>query len=140
MLFRSLTPLGTAEFRREFTSPEPRFSTLAAVQGDRVVGFGCVAAFNSRGAYADTASIILYLRAGLTGRGVGTALCQELERRARQAGMHALLASICAENEPSLKLFRKLGYREVGRFAEVGRKFGRWLDVVYVEKLLQPEG
>ena len=59
-----------------------------------------------------------------------------LETRARAAGLHVMVGAIAAENEGSLALHRAAGFAEVARMPQVGFKFGRWLDLVLVQKLL----
>ncbi|HEX8004406.1 MAG TPA: GNAT family N-acetyltransferase [Mycobacteriales bacterium] len=106
-----------------------------APDGD-LLGYLLVAPFKGRCAYRDTAEVTVYLDAAACGRGLGRAALAFAEEHARAAGLHALLAVVCAENEPSLRAFARAGYEEVGRLREVGRKFGRLLDVVYLEKVV----
>jgi len=69
-------------------------------------------------------------------RGVGRALIEALLDRARADGVHAVIAGIDAENERSLRFHERLGFVEVARMPEVGRKFDRWLDLVLLQRLL----
>jgi L-amino acid N-acyltransferase YncA len=71
------------------------------------------------------------------GCGIGTLLVPPLIEGARSLGLHAILAVIDATNEPSIRLHTRFGFERVGCFKEVGYKFGRWLDVVYMELLLR---
>ena len=59
---------------------------------------------------------------------------RELERRARELGYHVLVSVVTAENVASIDMALRLGYREAGRLHDIGRKFGRWVDVVFLEK------
>ncbi len=70
------------------------------------------------------------------GRGIGRLLMQPLLEAARQRGLHAILAGIDAENEASIRLHTAFGFVKVAHFKQVGFKFGRWLDVIYMELLL----
>jgi len=72
------------------------------------------------------------------GRGIGQMLLEELIVRARTGGKHVLVAGIDAENEASIRLHEKLGFVVTGRLPEVGRKFDRWLDLVYLQLALDP--
>ena len=69
-------------------------------------------------------------------RGIGRRLGERLVAECRTTECHALVACITADNEPSRRLFESIGFRRVSHFEQVGRKFGRWLDVVDYELLL----
>ncbi len=72
---------------------------------------------------------------GARGAGAGAALMGHLFDLAREAGVHVMVGAVDADNEGSLRFHERLGFSRVGHFHEVGRKFGRWLDLVFVEKL-----
>jgi L-amino acid N-acyltransferase YncA len=74
------------------------------------------------------------------GRGVGRALPTELAERALDAGMHVMIAAIDGHNDASIEFHRRLGFVEVARMPEVGHKFGRWLDLVLMQRVLDPGG
>ena len=69
-------------------------------------------------------------------RGVGAALLTELIARARAIGFHAIIAGIDGEQTASVAIHSKFGFQKVGHLKQVGFKFGRWLDVIYMELLL----
>ena len=71
-------------------------------------------------------------------RGIGSALSQDLITRARVLGFRAMIAVIDADQDASVVLHEKFGFQKVGRLKQVGFKFGRWLDVIYMELLLPP--
>jgi phosphinothricin acetyltransferase len=112
------------------TSRNPVF--IAEVDG-AVAGFGALTAYSPRPAWDLTAELACYVDDAHHQRGVGRTLSEALIEAGRNAGLHVIIARICGENEASLSLARRLGFREVGRLHEVGRKFDRWLDVVYFE-------
>ena len=70
----------------------------------------------------------------MRGKGLGRALIEALLPRARALGMHRIIGGIDADNAASIALHRSLGFVEVGRFDQVGRKFDRWLDVVFMQR------
>jgi len=74
------------------------------------------------------------VRADSRGRGVGAELVQALFPHAEAMEMHVMIGAIDAANEGSLRFHERLGFRRVGLLKEVGRKFGRWLDLVFVQK------
>jgi L-amino acid N-acyltransferase len=101
-----------------------------------VVGFGCLAPYRPRPAYATTVENSIYVRRDRQGRGYGRAILDELLRLATIHGFHAVMARIVDGHEVSIALHRSSGFEMVGVEREVGRKFGRWLDVVLMERLL----
>lgn len=138
----------TATFQTEPVTPEEwAADSLAGEAGrhgawaileepDTFAGYLLVQPFKSRCAYRDTAEVTVYLTPEHTGRGLGRAAIDHAEAHARAAGLHALLAVVCAENDASLAAFERHGYERVALLKEVGTKFGRRLDVVYLEKVV----
>ena len=102
----------------------------------RVLGFGSLSPFRNRPAYSTTVEDSVYVDADARGRGVGRHVLEELLRLATGHGFHAVIARIASENEPSLALHRSCGFDVVGVEKEVGRKHGRWLDVVEMQRML----
>lgn len=113
------------------------YPVLVADDGGRVVGFSSFGDW--RGAwpgYRHTVEHSVHVAAGLRGRGVGSALVAALLPLARDAGKHVMVGAVDAANEPSLRFHDKLGFERVGHFREVGRKFDRWLDLVFVQRIV----
>jgi phosphinothricin acetyltransferase len=100
------------------------------------MGFAVVSAFRDRAAYATTVEDSVYVHGDHRGQGVGRALLDELLRLTAAHGFHAVIARISSENEASLRLHRACGFELVGTEREVGRKHGRWLDVVELQRML----
>lgn len=136
----------TATFHTKELAPEdmrgivytgdPRFVSHVLLDGESVCGYCILTPFKKREAYDGTAEVTVYLKPGYTGRGLGKAAVRFLEDAARKNGFHVLLAVICGENVQSLELFDKLGYSKCAHYKEVGRKFGRLLDVICYQKIL----
>ncbi len=101
-----------------------------------VVGFGCLGPYRPRPAYATTVENSLYVRRDRQGLGYGRVILEELLRLATVHGFHAVMARIVDGHQVSIALHRSCGFELVGVEREVGRKFGRWLDVVLMERLL----
>jgi len=112
------------------------FPVLVAAAGDAVLGYASYGPFRSFDGYRQTVEHSVYVAESARRRGAARALLQALEAEARRAGMHAMIGGVAADNEPSLKLHQKLGFVETGRMPEVGQKFGRWLELVFMQKLL----
>jgi phosphinothricin acetyltransferase len=103
---------------------------------DQVLGFAVVSPFRDRAAYATTVEDSVYVHREHRGQGIGRALLEEVLRLAAGHGFHAVIARISSENEASLRLHRACGFDTVGVEREVGRKHGRWLDVVELQRML----
>ena len=101
-----------------------------------VVGFGSLSPFRSRPAYAGTVENSVYLLDAFQRRGIGRMLLDELVRLAAAHGFHTVIARISGANEASIALHEACGFTTVGLEREVGRKFGRWLDVVEMQRML----
>jgi L-amino acid N-acyltransferase len=116
-----------------------RSGAYAAVVGEidgRVVGFGSLSRWKDRPAYSTSVEDSVYVARDVQGRGVGKALLAELLRVAEAHGFHAVFARVVGGHDASIGLHLAAGFEVVGTEREVGRKFGRWLDVIVMEKLL----
>jgi L-amino acid N-acyltransferase len=110
---------------------------IVAVAGDgAVLGFASLSAYKERPAYATTVENSVFVHRDHRGEGVGKALLTELVRLARDHGFHTVIARIVGDNEASIRVHQAVGFQLVGVEREVGRKFGRWLDVVELQLLL----
>jgi L-amino acid N-acyltransferase len=118
------------------TKQAQRLPVLVAVDNAMILGFGSFGPFRPWPAYQYTVENSLYVDSACRRKGAGTALLASLVAAAQTAGYHAMVAGIDATNEASLALHRKAGFERVGQFREVGWKFERWLDLVFMEKLL----
>lgn len=112
----------------------------AGARAERIIGFASVSPFRERPAYATTVENSVYVHRGARGRGVGEMLLRDLIVAAREAGFHSLIARIVGENAGSIRLHEKCGFTLVGTEIEVGRKHGRWLDVVEYQYVMPDPG
>ncbi|MGE3310761.1 MAG: N-acetyltransferase family protein [Limisphaerales bacterium] len=114
------------------------FGIFIAEEGNRAVGWSSLSRFHNRHAYRHTAEVSVYVAGNRRGLGIGTLLLPPLLESARARNLHTLIAAIDGSNEASLRLHARFGFQQVGHFREVGHKFGRWLDVVYLQRFLAP--
>ncbi|MXN47158.1 GNAT family N-acetyltransferase [Shinella kummerowiae] len=112
---------------------ERDFPVLVAVRGKQVIGYASYGDWRPFDGYRHTVEHSVYVRGDVRGTGAGKRLMKALIDRASFNGVHVMIAGIEAENVASIKLHEKLGFRMVGRFSEVGIKFGRWLDLACME-------
>lgn len=114
---------------------------VAEDDAGKVAGWSSLSKYHDRMGYRFTVENSIYVAAHARGRGVGKLLLAPLVQSARDLRLRAIIAVIDATNEASVRLHAGFGFVEVGRFPKVGFKFGRWLDVVYMELLLpEPAG
>ena len=102
-----------------------------------VVGFASLSPYKERAAYRTTVEDSVYVHRSAQGRGIGTALLEHIVDLAAASGFHAVMARIEATGTASRALHARCGFELVGIEREVGRKFGRWLDVAVMQRLLQ---
>jgi phosphinothricin acetyltransferase len=108
---------------------------VAEVDG-RVAGWVSLSKYRPRPGYQYTAEDSIYIDENHRGQGLGKVLLPYAIDAARERKLRAVMAVLDSESEASLKLHTRFGFKEVGRLPEVGYKFGRWLDVLYLELLL----
>jgi phosphinothricin acetyltransferase len=127
----------TAEDRAAwFGAHGPAHPITVAEQSGLVLGWGSLSRYHPRAAYSRTVEDSIYVDANHQRRGVGRALLADLVERSAALGHHAIIAGIDAEQSGSVALHAALGFVTVGHLREVGFKFGRWLDVLYMQRVL----
>ena len=110
---------------------------LVAEYGNEIIGFGSLSRYQTRPAYSTTVENSVYVRPEDQGKGVGLALLVALIEKASEHGFHTVIARISAESKVSIATHQKAGFKEVGRELQTGRKFGRWLDVVVMQRFVE---
>ena len=118
------------------TASGARIVLVAEDDDGTVTGFAAISPYRERAAYSTTVEDSVYVHPDHQGRGVGRLLLDALVDTARAHGFHAVMARIVADHEASIALHAVCGFEIVGHEREVGRKFGRWLDVTLMERLL----
>lgn len=119
-----------------FRAHGPDHPIIVAECGNQVVGWGSLSPYHSRSAYGHTVENSVYVHHKWHGHGIGSLLLQDLIEHARAVGYHAVMALIDADQTGSVRLHAKFAFENVGHLKQVGFKFGRWLDVIYMELLL----
>jgi L-amino acid N-acyltransferase YncA len=112
------------------------YPVLVALDDDEVLGFASFGDFRPWPCYRYTVEHSVHVRADARNRGIGTGLVKALFPQAAALGKHVMVGGIDADNAPSIHLHRKLGFEPVAHLREVGRKFDRWLDLVFVQRPL----
>ena len=128
----------TLEDRRQWFAArrEQSYPILVASDGSGILGFASYGDFRSWPGYRFSVEHSVHVRADQRGRGVGTLLMEALIQRAIDQGKHVMVGGVDADNEPSLRFHERLGFVRAAQLREVGFKFGRWLDLVFVQRVL----
>ncbi|HQU67116.1 MAG TPA: N-acetyltransferase family protein [Albidovulum sp.] len=136
----------TVTFSSEEKTPESLAAMIATRRADGreffvaddggILGFATYAQFRAGNGYAHAMEHTVILGPDASGQGIGRALMTHLEGHARAGGAHTLFAGVSGENAPGVAFHERLGFRTLARLPEAGRKFGRWLDLVLMMKLL----
>lgn len=112
------------------------YPVLVASDDDGVLGYATFGDWRPHDGFRNTVEHSVYVRGDQRGRGIGKALMNELIARARAIGKHVMVAAVASENTGSIVLHERLGFVETGRMPQVGVKFGRWLDLTFLQLTL----
>ncbi|MBP2654732.1 MAG: hypothetical protein H6Q73_2301 [Firmicutes bacterium] len=113
-----------------------KYKTFVICDADTVWGYVLLTQHKKREAYDATAEVTIYLNKDIIGKGIGSRAIQHVENYAKRHEFHVLVATICGQNEKSIRLFEKNGYFKCAHYKEVGQKFGQMLDIVAYQKII----
>ena len=132
-----LDPIDGREMLRRMESGSAAGYPFLICEADNgVCGYAYGSPHRGRSAYAHTVEVAVYVKPGKDGQGIGTRLYESLLGELERDGFHTAVAGISLPNENSVGLHEKFGFKKVAHFREVGRKFDRWFDVGYWQKIL----
>lgn len=131
-----LVPRSLEEQQAWLREREGALGVVVAEVGGSVVGFASLSPYRPRAAYRTSVESSVYVQEAVRGRGVGGRLMAELVELATARGFHTMVARIAGGHEASIRLHESVGFTVVGVEREVGRKFGAWLDVVVMQRML----
>lgn len=116
---------------------EQKMPVLVAVADNHVVGYSSFGQFRPWPAFLYCVENAIYIAPGQRGKGIGQRLLGALIQVATECGFRSMVAGITAENEASLRLHEKMGFQRTGLIRDSGWKFDRWLDLVFLQRMLQ---
>jgi L-amino acid N-acyltransferase len=148
-IYNHYVPISTCTYQEQpetiearqawFAAHGPRHPILVAEDGAEIVGWGSLSPFRGRSGYRESVEDSVYIRNDRHGRGIGSLLLATLIERARSFGYHTIVGGCDAEQAASIALHERHGFVRVAHFREVGLKFGRRLDVVFLQLMLAQE-
>ena len=128
----------TLEMRQAWfnTKKQEGFPVFVAEAGNTILGLSTIGTFRAWQAYKYSVENSIYVAAAARGKGIGRLLMAPIIEAARQMDMHTIIAGIDATNEVSIRLHKSFGFEEAAHFKQVGYKFGRWLDLKFLQLIL----
>ena len=114
------------------------YPVLVAADSGSVLGFATFGDFRAWPGYRFTVEGTVHIRADVRGQGVGTTLLNTILARARTLGKHVMIAGVDSENTASLRFLERYGFERAGHLREVGYKFDRYLDLMFLEYWITP--
>ena len=133
-------PVAPAEMAGRIAEVRASYPWLVAATDDRIVGYSYAGKWKGRSAYRHTVESAVYLAPDAVGRGLGSTLYAALLEDLPSRAVHVVIGGIALPNPASVALHEKFGFRKTGEFKEVGRKFGRWIDVGYWQRTIPITG
>ena len=118
----------------EWNSKHLTHSRFVAEEDGLVTGWAALSPFSSREAYRGVAELSIYVATGFRGRKIGSDLMEQIIISSEHNGIWTLFSSVFPENEATLKLHRKFGFREIGRRERIARLDGTWRDTILLER------
>lgn len=129
-------PLTREEMKSIVFFDSEKYKTYIIMRETEICGYVLITQHKKREAYDNTAEVTIYLSPAYIGKGLGSMAIQYIEEYATAQNLHVLVATICGQNEESIRLFEKNGYWQCAHYKEVGQKFGQLLDIVAYQKII----
>lgn len=128
----------TLEMRRQWfeTKQQQGFPVFVAEENNEVLGFSSIGPFRAWAGYKYSVENSIYVKDGQRGKGIGKLLMQPLIDAAKEMKLHAIIAGIDADNKLSIDFHKQFGFEEAGHLKQIGWKFDRWLDLVFMQLIV----
>ncbi|GAC1318596.1 MAG: GNAT family N-acetyltransferase [Collimonas sp.] len=129
-------PVTPEQMRHRILDITSQFPWLVCVEDGKILGYAYATKWRARAAYQHAVETSVYLSPAAAGKGFGSALYRALIAELKKLPVHVVIGGIALPNEASVALHEKMGYEKVAHFAQVGKKFERWIDVGYWQRVL----
>ena len=129
-----LDRISVKEFKSIIFYENKNYGAYSIKLNNEISGYCLLVPFKSRAAYNRTVELVIYLKPGITGKGIGSSALSFLMQKATEKHFKMMIACITANNAASIKLFEKAGFEQCAYYKQVGEKFGEILDVVNLQK------
>jgi len=116
-----------------FDNHQDKNPIIVAIDENKIIGWAALSKYSDKKAYSDTAELSLYVKEKYQGKGHGKKLMQNIIKEGGLSGLHSIISRITEGNEISVKIHEKNGFRVIGKYEEVGLKFGKRLDVILMQ-------
>ena len=124
------------EMRQRIAKTTESYPWLVCEEDGALLGYAYGSKWRERPAYRFTLEATVYLHPSSAGKGRGSALLDALLTELRQRALHTVIAVIALPNDPSIALFKRFGFQQAAHFHQVGHKFGQWVDVANLQRVL----
>ena len=124
------------DMKKWFKGHKTKNPIIVSVKERRIIAFASLSKYDDKKAYENTSELSLYVLKGHQGKGIGKKLMKDILKKGKEVGIHAVIARITKGNKISIHLHESFGFEKIGTLKEVGKKFGKVLDVHIFEKVL----
>mgnify|MGYP001037163643 CR=1 FL=1 len=129
-------PVTPEQIKHRILDITASFPWLVCVENEQILGYAYATKWRTRAAYQHAVETSVYLSPDAAGKGLGSALYRALIAELQKLPVHVVIGGIALPNAASVALHEKMGYEKVAHFAQVGKKFDRWIDVGYWQRVL----
>lgn len=128
-------PVSVDEMRQRIETVTKEYPWLIHEDNGEIIGYAYASRWKTRSAYRFSVESTVYVKHGITGKGIGSGLYAQLLNELKSRSVHAVVGGIALPNEKSQALHEKFGFKKVAHFSKIGYKFDQWIDIGYWELL-----
>jgi len=130
-------PKSNEEIAQWWKKHNQKYCVFVAMRGNELLGWASLSQWSDKQAYNDSAELSVYILPSSQGQNIGQMLMKKVLEQGKSEGVHTVISRITQGNDISIHIHKKFGFEMVGVLKEVGRKFGRLLDVTMMQKILK---
>lgn len=130
------SPVNLEEREKWFSHHGPQHPVIVALQDQTIIAWASLSRWSAYPEFASSAEVSVYVHRDYRSRGIGKAMLKDLLERARGKGLHTIIARILEGNPGSIRIHEALGFKQTGIMKEIGRKWGKYLDLYILQYIL----